>query len=53
MDVTWWNFYLSLAPQVRCQFSLPNLVQEGEKTTETETGVVVVGPTEGDTDTSG
>jgi len=51
MDVTWWNFYLSLAPQVRCQFSLPNLVQEGEKTTET--GVVVAGPTEGETDTSG
>jgi hypothetical protein len=35
MDVTWWNFYLSLAPQVRCQFSLPSLIQEGEKVKET------------------
>ena len=49
MDVTWWNFYLSLAPQVRCQFSLPNLVQEGEKMMETG----AVDPTEGETDPSG
>jgi len=35
MDVTWWNFYLSLAPQVRCQFCLPNLIEEGERTTAT------------------
>jgi hypothetical protein len=49
MDVTWWNFYLSLAPQARCQFSLPNLVQEGEKMMETG----AVDPTEGETDPSG